>query len=77
MAGGRTQSQRDRRAVQSQPKHVPIEFDLSGEINVEFAACNDEAVTIGAEQIRRPGESESRKCVEQRQLGARFRQHEV
>src|SRR5437016_2326845 len=52
MAGGRTQSQRDRRAVQSQPKHVPIEFDLSGKVNVEFAARDDEAVTLGAEQLR-------------------------
>src|SRR6202453_1824685 len=36
MAGGRTQSQRNRHAGQSQPKHVPIEFDLSGGVNVEF-----------------------------------------
>ena len=77
MAGGRTQGQRDRRTVQSQSKHVPIEFDLSGEVNVEFAARGDEAVTLGAEQLGRSGESEPRKCVEQRQLGAWFRQHEV
>jgi hypothetical protein len=49
MAGGRTQSQRDRRALQSQPKHVPIEFDLTGEVNVEFAARDDEVATLGAE----------------------------
>src|SRR5258708_9826501 len=50
MAGGRTQSQRDRSAVQSQPKHVPIEFDLSGEVNVEFAAWGDEAASNAAQR---------------------------
>src|SRR5580692_5871924 len=64
MADSRTQSQRDCRAVQSQPKYVRIEFDLSGEVNVEFAARDDEAVALGPEQLRRSGEGESRKCVE-------------
>src|ERR1700739_3130099 len=53
VAGGGTQGQRNRRAVQSQPKHVPIEFDLSSEVNVEFAARGDEAVALGAEQLCR------------------------
>src|SRR6202453_1934998 len=55
MAGGRTQSQRDRHPLPSPPGHLPIEFDLSGEVNVEFAACGDEAVTLGAEQLRGSG----------------------
>jgi hypothetical protein len=52
--------------VNGEAKPILIEFDLGGDIDVVLAACGDEAIAIGAQELRSPNESQSRKRVEQR-----------
>ncbi len=70
-----TEGKRDRRAVHSEAKFLLIKFNLAGDIDVVLAASHDEATSLGTQKLRRPGEGQAREGIEQRQLGARFRQH--
>jgi hypothetical protein len=40
-------------------------------------SCGNEVIALGTQELRGPNESEARKRVEQRQLGAWLGQHEI
>jgi len=73
----RTQGKRYGAGVNGEAKPIPIEFDLGGDIDIVLAAGGDEAIAIGTQEFRSPDECQARKRVEQRQLGAWLRQHEI
>ncbi len=73
VASRRAESQRDHRALHGKSKLAPIEFDLRGEIDIVLAARRDKLASLSAEELRGAGESETRKCIEQGQIGARLR----
>ena len=77
ITGRRTQGQRYRGRVHGEAKPIPIEFDLSSDVDVVLAAGGDEPIAFGTQEFRNPGESQSRQRVEERQLGARLRQHKI
>jgi hypothetical protein len=77
VARRRTQGQRYGGGVNGEAKPILIEFDLGGDIDVVLAACGNEVIALGTQELRGPDESEARQRVEQRQLGAGLRQHET
>ncbi|HWX30782.1 MAG TPA: hypothetical protein VNZ53_25500 [Steroidobacteraceae bacterium] len=77
VAYSRAEGKRDGGRVHGEAKAILIEFDLSGDVDVVLAAGGDEAITLGTQEFRNPGESQSRQRVEERQLGAWLRQHEI
>jgi hypothetical protein len=56
IASRRAERQRDCRAVHGEAKFVPIEFDLSGDIDIVLATRGDEPTALGAKVLRGPRE---------------------
>ena len=73
----RTQGKRYGGGVNGEAKPILIEFDLGGDIDVVLAARGNEVIAFGTQELRCPNESEARKRVKQRQLGAWLGQHEI
>src|SRR5216684_3929768 len=77
VARRRTQGKRYGGGVNGEAKPILIEFDLGGDIDVVLATRGNEVIALGTQELRGPNESEARKRVEQRQLGAWLGQHEI
>src|ERR1019366_6905449 len=69
----RTEGERYSGGVNGEAKHIPIEFDLRADVNVVLATRGDEAIAVGTQELCGLEESQARKRVEQRPLGARLR----
>ena len=73
----RTQGQRHGGRVHGEAEPIPIEIDLGGEVDIVLPAGSDEVGAFGAQKFRGLKESQARQFVEERQLGALLRQHEI